>query len=514
MKNLFFLLTVTSVVLAIKAVALAASSSSCSSHDVLWVWKGALTSNSVRFKFGLKSESTCKGQDFILRAYPELKPNEKAHSALVHCEEGLYVSIKQCILTNLPHTGRKYEYELVLLAQPGSEKEQLIKKGILETPEEDGTPYHFRFLFSSCADELSDPKVFQEMAKEKALFFLHMGDLHYANLEINDLSAFRNAYKSILTSLSGKAMLDELDLPFAYMWDDHDYGPDNSDKTAPGRPAALQTYREFVPHYPLTTNSQENGPIHQTFTIGRVRFILTDLRSERTPNLAPDVPSKTVLGAKQKKWFKGELERATQDENIGLIVWCSTMPWNDDQRKWGYFTNEQRELVNYMKAHKLNTWTPIVIVSGDAHMIALDDGSNTPGNLTTFHAAALGRPGSIKGGPYSHGAFPGSGQYGVMDVVDNGKKICLRFKGKSILKGTLIEYDTCAPEKYPGTPYIPPPKTMRTLGRLWRKTKKLFFQRHVMALFVGIALFLTSMKLYRLWSWKCQSKKKNGEKKD
>jgi alkaline phosphatase D len=91
------------------------------------------------------------------------------------------------------------------------------------------------------------------------------------------------------------------------------------------------------------------------------------------------------------------------------------MPWIDDERKWGHFTFEQREIVAFIE--KLNTSAvPIVIVSGDAHMLAVDDGSHSPGHLPVFHAAALGRPGSIKGGPYSHGAIPGSGIHTLYDV--------------------------------------------------------------------------------------------------
>lgn len=298
-----------------------------------------------------------------------------------------------------------------------------------------------------------------------------MGDLHYHNLQVNDVARFQDAYHSLFASPAGQAML-AMDVPFAYMWDDHDYGPDNSDRTALGRPAALQAYRAFVPHYPLA-GADENGAIHQGFTIGRVRFLLTDLRSERTPNLSPPAPSKTVLGVKQKQWFKQELVRATEDPTIALIAWVSTMPWIDDERKWGHFVHEQRELVHYMRGHNLNTYVPIVVLSGDAHMLAVDDGSHSPGNLTTLHAAALGRPGSLKGGPYSHGAVPGSGQYGVLDFTDDNTRVCVHYRGLRVGAGELLAYDTCFPEQTPPrAPYYPPPVSVRVAMRAWKKAKK------------------------------------------
>jgi hypothetical protein len=37
-----------------------------------------------------------------------------------------------------------------------------------------------------------------------------------------------------------------------------------------------------------------------------------------------------------------------------------------------------------------------------------------------MHAAALDRHGSTKGGPYSEGAYPDGGQFGLVTVFDDG----------------------------------------------------------------------------------------------
>lgn len=66
-------------------------------------------------------------------------------------------------------------------------------------------------------------------------------------------------------------------VPVAYMWDDHDFGPNNSGGTFVGKEVARIAYQQFVPHYPLQAGTG-NVPLQQAFTIGRVRFLLTDLR--------------------------------------------------------------------------------------------------------------------------------------------------------------------------------------------------------------------------------------------
>src|SRR5439155_15249023 len=102
------------------------------------------------------------------------------------------------------------------------------------------------------------------------------------------------------------------------------YGGNNSSRTAASHSAARSVYEEYVPHYPLPAGKGDN-PIYQAFTAGRVRFILTDLRSERTPDTDKDTPQKTMMGAKQKAWFKQELLSAKN--KYPLIFWVSTVPW-------------------------------------------------------------------------------------------------------------------------------------------------------------------------------------------
>ena len=60
-----------------------------------------------------------------------------------------------------------------------------------------------------------------------------------------------------------------------------------------------------------------DGPIHRAFTIGRVRFVMTDTRSERTDS--------TMLGAEQRDWLVEELATAAADH--ALVVWVNPTPW-------------------------------------------------------------------------------------------------------------------------------------------------------------------------------------------
>jgi phosphodiesterase/alkaline phosphatase D-like protein len=228
-------------------------------------------------------------------------------------------------------------------------------------------------------------------------------------------------------------------VPIAYVWDDHDYGRNDADSTAPSRPAAMQAYRDFVPHYPLATH---DSPIYQGFTIGRVRVLITDTRSGRRPADA------TMLGAEQLGWLEAQLTAAAS--RFPLVIWVNPDPWiaADDPTAdhWGGFEAERTEIAELIGRLELDG---LLMLSGDAHMVAIDDGTNNVyaegARFPVFHAGALDRPGSVKGGPYSAGAYPGGGQFGVVTIRDDGASITVELSGRDWTGEELVHHTFTVP---------------------------------------------------------------------
>ncbi|RLE20146.1 MAG: hypothetical protein DRJ50_11190, partial [Actinobacteria bacterium] len=278
--------------------------------EVVFVWAGGVTPTSARINARIDTR-TDQVRVWVSRHEDFSAPRISAYrTADPEIDNGI-VSIE---IPGL-ETGASYHYAVEVDGEL-----DLSHRGRFTTPT--ASVQSFSFAFASCANTGSNHEIFDWIRGLDPLFFLHTGDLHYENIGVNDPDLFRAANDQVLASPGQSALYRAV--PIVYMWDDHDYGPNNSDHTAPGRVTARQVYQEYVPHYPLVFGAGD-VPITQAFSVGRVRFLLLDSRSERDPASAPDTLSKSMLGTAQKQWFKQQLLEA--NGVYPVIVWINTLPW-------------------------------------------------------------------------------------------------------------------------------------------------------------------------------------------
>ncbi len=402
-------------------------------QEVQLVWSGAVTTQSAQVKAKLITDST--EARLAVTVLPDLSsPVYSNWDTSVTTENNRMVSFD--INGLLPNTQYYYGIEIGGVIDP-------LDRGRFHTfPADTET---FTFALGSCAQTGSNHAVFLTIESLNPLFFFHLGDMHYQNIATNDADLYRQAFETVHGAANQSWLYRNVAM--AYMWDDHDYGPNNSDSTAAGKVAARLTYQEYVPHYPLAVGTG-NVPIYYAFTIGRVRFIVCDSRSARSPFSATDNASKTMLGAAQKIWFKQELLEAASTH--ALTVWVNTLPWigitGDDG--WHGYTTERAELANFIESNNIKN---LCMISGDAHMLAIDNGSNSyyagggGSGFPVFHAASLDQSPSVKGGPYSEGTFPNRGQFGLMTVIDKTDTITVQWSGRNYLDSEIVAYSFAYP---------------------------------------------------------------------
>ena len=378
-------------------------------NKVKFIWSGGVTSNTIHVHAKLTTAST--SARLLVSTDPGL--SNPVYGNFGVADAGNNYIARLSVNSLAPNTTYFYAIEadgVIDTAADAIGSFKTINNG----------PHSFRFTIASCNRDGNHP-VFYRIKDKNPSFHITHGDFHYADPNsATDINVHRAPFETTLAQPAVRSLIQNH--PIAYMWDDHDYCGDNTNSFAVGRTNARLVYQEYVPHYPLPAGSG-NVPIYQSFIVGRIRFILTDLRSER------DVPGTTMMGAIQKAWFKNEcLSAKNNDEGI---IWINTVPWGNtpDNDIWYGFSTERTELSDFFKANAIRN---LFIICGDAHMVAIDNGTNhdfstggaNPFKYTVLQAAAVNQTGSFRGGPFSEGYFQNPsfeyGQYVAVDIADTG----------------------------------------------------------------------------------------------
>ena len=384
-----------------------------------WIWSGGVTTTHAEVRARTEDEDV----DTLRLAVSESEQFDDAMYVDVESRDGAIAEFDADGLT--PDTEYHYAVEV-------DGALDTVRTGRFTTFPEG--PASFRFTVGACARVGSNGSVFDTIRAEDPLFHLIAGDFHYGDIPRDNRDRYDDVIDLTLRQPAQSALYRST--PIGYVWDDHDYGPNDADSFSTSRAAAMDAYRANVPSYEL---AGEDTSVYQSFDVGRVRFLLTDARSSR-------LPGETMLGQQQLNWLLDEL--AVAADEAALVVWLNPVPWIAEEEEgadhWGGFAEERRRIADAIAEHDLD----LLMVSGDAHMVAIDDGTNTDysaagdGGFPLIHSAPLDRPASIKGGPYSEGAIAEPGQYARVDITDDGDKITVdlaarRYDGETILSHTF-----------------------------------------------------------------------------
>lgn len=278
--------------------------------------------------------------------------------------------------------------------------------------------------------DTSNSPAFDRIRDHDPEFFWMLGDLHYDNNNTTNPAIYRQSFKDVIANARFAQLIREV--PTLYMWDDHDYGPNNAGGSYSGKATAAQVYREYVPHWPLAVSDG----IYKSFVRGRVRFIDLDCRYFKSANGATDNSSKTRLGTTQKAWFKAELLAATEPLIVvNVVSWFGvTTSFSDG---WQGFTTERQELAEFFEDNALTS--RLLLVGADIHELQYDDGTNTQFD-----------PDAVTPGPPYAGFAPldcsfnhfaatcqqafqtRKQQYGTILFTDTGTQITARLRGYAL----------------------------------------------------------------------------------
>jgi len=203
--------------------------------------------------------------------------------------------------------------------------------------------------------------IFQSIADMKPDVMLWLGDnLYLQQPDFYDPQSMATRYRrqrafeplqSLLTATTHLAI-----------WDDHDFGPNDSDTSYVFKSETLNLFTRYWP------NPSFGLPdVPGAFGVARygdVMFFLLDDRYYRSPDLWPDGPDKTMFGVRQLEWLKQALVSAPR--NAIKIIAGGSQFWNRPNRfeGWHQFATEQRAFAEWLAARRIDG---VLFVSGDRH---------------------------------------------------------------------------------------------------------------------------------------------------
>ena len=330
------------------------------------------------------------------------------------------------------------------------------------------------FIVSSNLDSNSDSFVLDRIKEDtSAVFFMMLGNLYKSPKNSDSKETYLEKYqKFIFDNRKLSTLLRSK--PFVYSFNDLDFAGKDSNANGKGVKAINEAYRETFPNY--IDDNQDEG-IYQSFTLNKVKFLMTDSRSFL------DKKKEQFFGSKQRDWLKQQFSSALESGDNRAIIITVTQPWNyvDDEYDIDIIKQDFVSLTKEMEKDKNvffevlkeyqdkgspfnfyypmkakipgKTFKSILLIVGERHL-AFDTGRwNNYGSFPIAVAGPLDSWQECRGGPYSHGSFHDC-KHQYLSVVAKGG--CLVLRGiianneDNVGDQIVFAYNTCKPDDYPG----------------------------------------------------------------
>ena len=312
------------------------------------LWLQTKSAANIFFTYKEKGSQGTGNKSMVVKTMPE-----KGFTAAVH-------------LPNLK-TGTKYEYSVFINNQPVTFSYPL-EFSTQEHWQYRKNPPDFSFVAASCFyvnDSLYDRpgtpyggeyEILDHMRNAKPDLMVWLGDniyLREGDFESRSGIYYRNTQTRSFPGLQSLLAL----APNYATWDDHDYGPNDSDWTYPLKYHSLDAFKDFWPSE--SYGSGHTDGVTSSFMWSDCQFFMLDDRWYRTV----DRENGTILGEQQKYWLKESL--LNSQANYKFI--CVGGQFLNDAKVYENFSNyesERDELIQFLDDNNIKG---VVFITGDRH---------------------------------------------------------------------------------------------------------------------------------------------------
>ena len=245
-----------------------------------------------------------------------------------------------------------------------------------------------RIGFGSCAHQSKPQPIWDKVLVEKPDLFIFLGDNIYGDSD--NVEQLADKYQQ-LADKPGFQQLRQT-TPILSIWDDHDYGQNDSGNEYIAKDASRKLMLDFWQVPANSPRRTQAGGIYTAETYGppgkRVQIILLDLRWNRTalaevdnpeqqalrkqeqrgPYLINYDPAAVLIGKEQWQWLEQQLQQPADLRIIGSSIQflADFTGWES----WANFPHERERMIELIQRYQQQ---PILFISGDVHWAELSE---------------------------------------------------------------------------------------------------------------------------------------------
>jgi alkaline phosphatase D len=266
--------------------------------------------------------------------------------------------------------GKKYTYELYINGNlvkrpyPLQFQSQTLWQWRTDPPE-------FTFAIGSCA-YINEPEVdrpgkpygsgygiFNTIHQQKPDFMLWLGDNTYLReVDWNTRSGILHRYTHTRSTPEMQPLLGSVH--HYATWDDHDFGPDNSDRSFWNKQLTRDAFKLFWANPNYAASDQEG--IYGTFQWNDVQFFLLDNRYYKTPN-NNFLGERTLLGKDQLQWLIDALIYSRAPFKF-IVIGSQVLNPTQLEDSYTYYPEEKGKLLTAIRQANI---PGVMFLDGDRH---------------------------------------------------------------------------------------------------------------------------------------------------
>lgn len=229
----------------------------------------------------------------------------------------------------------------------------------------------FSFATGSCNyineekyDRLGKPygaefEIYEDIVRKKPDFMVWLGDnVYLREADWNSRTGIMHRYTHTRSHPKLQAMLGGMH--HYGIWDDHDFGPNDSDRSYPLKGTTEEAFKLFYPN----NNYVFDEGITGKFQWADCEFFMMDNRYWRTPNKRRDIKDKEILGEDQIEWLLDALVNSYAPFKFIVIGNQVVSPIEKYERHANIAPAERLRLLKKIEELKING---VVFLSGDVH---------------------------------------------------------------------------------------------------------------------------------------------------